>query len=219
MASLPPPVFCSPFGADYHTRCPIPGMPMGFVATFFIALGLSADAFAVSVSNGFSSRRPRIGEALRFGIAFGSFQALMPLIGWLAGSGMAGLFESTDHWVAFGLLAFIGGKMVFEGIWGETTNDEGKPVTFWVLLILSVATSIDALAVGISLSLLNARIFMPAMLIGVTTLCVSTAGFLLGKRLGSFFGRRVEIAGGIILVAIGAKILIDHLIRGVAGQV
>lgn len=188
---------------------------MGFASTFLIALGLSADAFAVAVSNGLSAQKTRFAEALRFGVAFGFFQALMPLIGWWTGSNLATVFAKADHWVAFALLAFIGGKMVYEGIWGEPSESGGKPVTSRLLLLLAVATSIDALAVGVSLSLIDVPIFQPALLIGTTTLVLSATGYMIGKRLGALLGRRVEVLGGVILIVIGAQILIDHLMEGV----
>jgi putative Mn2+ efflux pump MntP len=145
------------------------------------------------------------------GFSFGFFQAFMPVLGWLAGLAFMDLIASFDHWVAFGLLAFIGGKMIYEA---RNESDEEKDVklTVSVVLILSVATSIDALAVGLSFSLLQVSIIAPVIAIGVVAFLLSFAGFNFGSKLGKFFERKVQVIGGIVLIAIGIKILLEHLL-------
>ena len=143
--------------------------------------------------------------------SFGAFQALMPVLGWLAGLSFIELISGFDHWVAFGLLAFIGGKMIYSARANPKEEKEAK-LTVPVLLILSVATSIDALAVGLSFSLLRVSITTPIIAIGVVTFLLSFAGFNFGNKLGKFFERKVQVIGGIVLIAIGIKILLEHLL-------
>ncbi len=175
----------------------------------FIALGLAMDAFAVSVSNGLAAKHLRVLDALKFGIFFGFFQMMMPLLGYLAGCLFSDYIRALDHWVAFFLLGYIGIKMIVDA----KENDE--PVcntSLRMLLILSVATSIDALAAGITFAFMeNVSIFLAVSLIGGITFVLSTAGALLGKRIGGFLGNKAQIAGGILLIFMGAKILVEHL--------
>jgi len=184
---------------------------MDIFTILFIALGLSMDAFAVSVSSGFTIKRLHINNALRIAVFFGLFQAIMPVIGWSAGLTLKDFISSIDHWVAFGLLSIIGLKMILESREIDPDKKQTDPLNIYTLLILSVATSIDALAVGLSLSLLNISIITPSIIIGITTFILSFIGVFIGNRVGHFFEKKIEIAGGIILIAIGVKILIEHL--------
>jgi len=176
-----------------------------------IALGLSLDAFAVSVASGIVIRRERVRHAFKVALFFGGFQALMPTIGWLAGLGLRSFISGVDHWIAFGLLVFIGSKMIFESSRLEKDEEGGCPTETPVLFMLAVATSIDALAVGLSFSLLEVSIVRPVLVIGAVAFAVSFLGFLAGNRLGHFFERKIELLGGLILIGIGVKILIEHL--------
>ena len=184
---------------------------MTFGSIFLIAGALSMDALAVAIARGISVRRRRLRQALRVALFFGLFQALMPMIGWLAGRELQGFISGLDHWVAFGLLVFVGGKMIVESFRPKDMTGETGPEGLLTLLLLAAATSIDALAVGLSLSLLNAPIVGPALLIGLVTFSLSLAGGLIGSRAGHFCGNKVEALGGLILVGIGVKILIEHL--------
>jgi putative Mn2+ efflux pump MntP len=184
---------------------------MTHVTLLLIAFGLSMDAFAVSVSNGIAIQRRRANHALRIGLFFGSFQALMPLIGWAAGLNLRDLISGVDHWIAFGLLTFIGCKMIYESKKMNGRGKEAKPLNLPTLLMLSVATSIDALAVGISFALLNISIIAPILVIGAVTFVLSFFGVLTGSKIGHFFEKKIEILGGLILIGIGIKILIEHL--------
>jgi len=177
-----------------------------------IAVGLSMDAFAVSITSGIAMKRLHVGHALRIAFFFGAFQMLMPILGWLAGISLRDLIMTWDHWIAFILLAWIGGKMVYEATKGDSCERaSSEPLALQVLLVLSIATSIDALAVGLSLSFLDVSIAGPALVIGLITFVISFLGVVLGDRLGCLMGKRMEIAGGVILVGIGLKILVEHL--------
>lgn len=177
----------------------------------FIAFGLAMDAFAVSVTSGFTIKQLHVKHALRIAAFFGIFQAVMPLVGWLAGLGFRGLISGIDHWVAFGLLSFIGLKMIYESTKMGPDRRTTDPLNIFVLLLLSVATSMDALAVGLSLSLLKVSIISPAIIIGLITFGLSFLGVYVGDRFGHFFENKIEVAGGLILIAIGVKILVEHL--------
>lgn len=180
-----------------------------------IAVGLAMDAFAVSIVSGSAYRTMCMRCALRMAFSFGAFQAIMPLLGYLAGTTLIEYIEQFDHWVAFLLLVGIGGKMIYEAV--KTFNsdtaqtsakDPSCPVT---LVMLSVATSIDALAVGVTLSLITQHIFAAVILIGLITFALSYLGCEIGRRMGHFFEKKIEIVGGLILILIGTKILITHL--------
>ena len=177
----------------------------------FIAVGLAMDAFAVSVVTGSVYKDFKIRHALRMALFFGGFQAIMPVVGFLAGLGLVNYIAPYDHWVAFALLFFVGGKMIYESFQIDAVEKDRDPANLFVLLVLSFATSIDALAVGITLSLLKAPIALAVTIIGVVTFVLSYVGVALGKRFGHFFESKVEIIGGLILIAIGVKIVIDHL--------
>lgn len=177
----------------------------------FIAVGLSMDAFAVSVVAGSVYRELKVRHALRMALSFGGFQAVMPIIGFLAGLSLKDYISAYDHWIAFGLLAFVGGKMIYESLKIDAAEKNLDPSNLLVLLTLSIATSIDALAIGITLSMLTASIVRTAAIIGLVTFGLSYTGICIGKRFGHFFESRIEIIGGLILIAIGLKILIEHL--------
>ena len=185
---------------------------MGFLELFLIGVGLSADAFSVSVCKGLNMRKLNIGHAYIIALFFGGSQALMPLIGYLLGMGFSKYIESFDHWIAFVLLAFIGGKMVIEAIREKDEEEEKSDVLkIGELTLLAVATSIDALAVGITFAFLKADIFFSILIIGVTTFALSLGGVLLGHRFGAKYKNKAETAGGVILILIGLKILLEHL--------
>jgi putative Mn2+ efflux pump MntP len=175
-----------------------------------IAVALAMDAFAVALATGLTLD-PLTGRHLfRLGFHFGLFQALMPILGWLAGLTVQHLIADYDHWIAFALLAFVGGKMLWEAFHGDATPDNSDPTRGMSLVLLSVATSIDALAVGLSLAMLGVSIWAPALVIGLVAGVLTVVGMLLGRRVGSLWGQRVEIFGGAILCLIGIKILLEH---------
>lgn len=187
---------------------------MEIITVLFIAVALSMDAFAVSIASGLTVKHLKVRHALRIAVFFGSFQAIMPLIGWSAGFSLRDFISSVDHWVAFGLLSIIGLKMIFESFKMNSEEKSTDSLNIYTLLILSVATSIDALAVGLSLAFLNVSIVTPAIIIGIVTFMFSLAGFFIGGRFGHFFEKKIEVAGGLILIGIGVKILIQHLTGG-----
>ncbi|KPJ86344.1 MAG: hypothetical protein AMS17_12795 [Spirochaetes bacterium DG_61] len=178
-----------------------------------IALGLSLDAFAVSVANGILIHQLKFSHAFRISLFFGAFQAVMPLIGWAAGSYFSPYIMQFDHWIAFGLLAFIGGKMIVESRSLDRDCSGVDCSHFPTLLLLSVTTSIDALAVGLSFAILDVHILLPVAVIGIVTFVVCITGVYAGNRIGHLFENRFELAGGIILIGIGLKILIEHLVQ------
>ena len=182
---------------------------MGFIELLLIAVGLSMDAFAVSVCKGLSVKKVGVKHAALAGLYFGGFQFLMPVIGYLLGFRFESVIESIDHWVAFVLLAFIGGNMIKESFGkAEELNDDFGVKT---MLLMAIATSIDALAVGITFAFLEVQILPAAGLIGVTTFLLSFVGIYIGNAFGTRYKSRAELAGGIILVVIGVKILLEHL--------
>lgn len=193
-----------------------------------IAVGLSMDAFAVSVTSGMCVKDLRYRESLRAALFFGLFQFGMPIIGWALSLFFKSYIGGFDHWIAFILLAFIGGKMAYEALSELIKRKRGGTAAvcdldsmksggiknLGTLTLLALATSIDALAVGISLAVLGQNVFISAGVIGVVTFCLSVAGVALGRRLGSWLGEWAEILGGLILVGIGLKILLEHLLCG-----
>jgi putative Mn2+ efflux pump MntP len=185
---------------------------MDFATVLFIAVGLAMDAFAVSVARGLSAGRFKTGNALKMAVSFGSFQAFMPLLGWMGGLGLRNVISGVDHWVAFTLLGFIGCKMIYESVRLRVSEKEAKPLNVRVLLVLSVATSIDALAVGLSFAFLQTSITIPIIIIGTVTFILSFLGASFGSKLGRFFENKIEIAGGLILIGIGIKILVEHVV-------
>lgn len=187
---------------------------MSFLTILGISIGLSMDAFTVAISYGCSSNKIQIKHKLLISFSFGIFQALMPVLGWTAGKMFAGLISDYDHWIAFALLSYIGIKMIIDGLKNSYENScstNMHVMDLKKLLILSIATSIDALAVGISLSLLGYDIFFPTIIIGITTFIFSYTGITLGCTLQGLFGKKVEILGGFILIIIGLKIILEHI--------
>ena len=186
-----------------------------FIELFLLGIGLSMDAFAVSVCKGLGMRRLNKKQALIIGLYFGGFQALMPLIGWLLGSQFQKYITSIDHWIAFVLLGFIGGKMMIEAIreWNEeeTVDVMDAPLDHKNMLVLAVATSIDALAVGITFAFLDTPIIEAITIIGITTMVISIIGVVVGNFFGSRYKSKAEFIGGLILVLLGLKILLEHL--------
>lgn len=182
---------------------------MGFIELLLIAVGLSMDAFAVSVCKGLSVKKVGVKHAALAGLYFGGFQFLMPVIGYLLGFRFESVIKNIDHWVAFVLLAFIGGNMIKESFGkAEELNDDFGVKT---MLLMAIATSIDALAVGITFAFLEVQILPAAGLIGVTTFLLSFVGIYIGNAFGARYKSKAELAGGIILVLIGVKILLEHL--------
>lgn len=184
---------------------------MDLISMGFIGVGLAMDAFAVSITSGLTLKKLKVRHALRIGFLFGLFQSIMPLVGWLAGLTIKNFIEGIDHWVAFILLAGIGLKMIYESFQLEEENDL-DPTSLSILLIFSVATSIDALAVGISFSLIQVSILTPIIIIGIITFTMSFIGVYIGDKFGHLFENKIEILGGIILIIIGLKILLEHLL-------
>ena len=192
---------------------------MGFVETFLIGVGLSMDAFAVAVCKGLGMKKINWRHTFVIALFFGGFQAFMPLLGWALGTQFASFITPIDHWIAFGLLAFIGGKMLVDAFKGEDGCDgvcacgEGEPeLDIKELVMLAVATSIDALAVGITFAFLGVNIWLAVVVIGVTTFALSFVGVAIGNQFGSRFEKPATIAGGVVLIIIGLKILIEHLL-------
>ena len=175
-----------------------------------VALSMSADACAAAICRGVS-HRPSLPQAIRAGLVFGGVETLTPLLGWALGLAAAGFVAAVDHWIAFGLLGAVGGKMIFEAF-GERDSDEAAPGRrgLLTLVLTAVGTSIDAAAVGVTLALLDVNIVSVALAIGLATFTMATLGMLLGSRLGTRFGSWVEFAGGAALIAIGTGILLDH---------
>ncbi len=187
---------------------------MEIVTILFLGIGLAMDAFAVSVVTGSVYKELHIKHALRMALFFGGFQAMMPIIGSLAGLSLKAHIAVYDHWIAFGLLGVVGGKMILEAFEIKSAEKNLDPSNLLILLTLSVATSIDALAVGFTLSLLVRSLAFAVSAIGVITFGLSYAGVSVGKRFGHFFESKIEILGGLILIAIGIKILVTHLVTG-----
>jgi putative Mn2+ efflux pump MntP len=176
-----------------------------------IAISLAMDCFAVSIAGGAITNRPKLINALKVGLSFGIFQSMMPLIGWLVAYSFRNLIENIDHWIAFSLLAAIGIKMLYEAFKKKKEDDKTDITKLHTLLILSVATSIDALVIGIGLSFLGISIYLSILIIGLFAFFFSFTGYFIGHKIGKLIGNKVEILGGIILIGIGVKILIQHL--------
>jgi putative Mn2+ efflux pump MntP len=186
---------------------------MSPVTLLLLALGVSADAFAVALAKGLQSRGRRLRDALVLATAFGMAQAVMPLLGWLLGSTFADLIAPFDHWIVFGLLAVVGGRMIWEAVTGGDDADDQADRTLPIgsVLVLAVATSIDALAVGISLAFLDVSVWVAVLVIGVTTFLLSFAAVFLGARIGTRFQQPAEIVGGVVLIVLGAHTVAEHL--------
>ena len=183
-----------------------------FPSLLIIAISLSADCFAVALSSSISRKNITFLRFLRLALLFGFFQAMMTLLGWLAGRTVVDLISAYDHWVAFGLLLIIGTRMIWQSFRGGE-GAAGKNMSSWlVLIILSIATSIDALAVGLSFAFLEVNITVAVITIGITAFMITIIGSLVGKRVGALVGERAETIGGIILIIIGVRILLEHLL-------
>ena len=182
---------------------------MNYLVIFATAIGLAMDAFAVAIAAG-ASGKLRLADAFRIGGSFGFFQMIMPIAGWFLGKSLERFMAAYDHWVAFGLLVFIGLKMIHEFMTPDCERSP-DPMTRRRLLLLSVASSIDALAVGVSFAVLNYPILWPSVMIGIVTFLIAVSGVLIGRMCCCVWGKRAELAGGIILILIGLKILLDHL--------
>lgn len=188
---------------------------MGILELFLLGVSLSMDAFAVAVCHGLSMPRLNLRHGLVIALFFGGFQALMPFLGWLLGSQFVQYIESVDHWVAFGLLALIGGNMVREALSPEDEEESACPAADRLdlkrLFMMAVATSIDALAVGITFAFFSVPIGPAVSIIGVTTFCISLGGVVIGNFFGTRYKQRAELTGGIVLILLGTKILLEHL--------
>ncbi len=185
---------------------------MGLITIIVIAIGLAMDAFAVSIVSGSAYKKLEVKHAFRVALFFGAFQALMPLIGSLAGMSVREYIAGYDHWVAFGLLSAVGAKMIYESFKITPARENFNPSNIWVLLVLSVATSIDALAIGVTLSFLRVSIAMAVVIIGLVTFVLSYLGVFIGKKFGHFFENKIEAVGGLILIGLGVKIVFEHLL-------
>ena len=185
---------------------------MDTLTLLLIAVALAMDVFAMSLGIGAGRRANTPRAAVRLAFHFGLFQSLMTLLGWLAGSGLVRLIASVDHWIAFGLLAFVGGRMIREGLNTKAETYRSDPTRGATLVILSIAGSIDAAAVGLSLSLLQVNILLASIVIGLASFGFPLLGLLLGDRLGRIFGKRMEIVGGLVLLGIGLRVLLTHLL-------
>jgi putative Mn2+ efflux pump MntP len=185
---------------------------MDFFTIIVIAVGLAIDAFAVSIVSGSAYKQLHVKHVLRIALFFGGFQAVMPLIGFLAGLSVKQYIESCDHWIAFGLLSAVGGKMIYESFKIKSIDEKFDPSNIFVLLVLSVATSVDALAIGITLSFITNSVITAVIIIGLVTFALSYLGVCIGKKFGHFFENKIEAVGGLVLIALGIKILFEHLL-------
>lgn len=186
---------------------------LGFLSVLVIAIGLSADCFAVAFSGSISMQRVTPFQVTLTAFSFGLFQAMMLVLGWLVGRTVVDAIAGYDHWLAFALLAFIGGKMIWESFKTESSRPAGTDITKGVVLLtLSAATSIDALAVGLTLAFLEVNIALASTTIGSVAFVVTIIGFLAGRKAGRLMGKRAEAIGGLILVAIGLRILLAHIL-------
>ena len=183
---------------------------MDLITIILVAIGLSVDAFSVAIGIGAANTKRSWAPVMRLAAAFGLFQFAMPIAGWLAGQTVVDIVSDYDHWIAFALLAYVGGKMIWDGCKNESEEEKADSTRGLSLLLLSIATSIDALAVGFSFSILKVPILFPATIIGIVCFLITTVGMIFGKVLAKIFGKKVEIFGGIVLIGIGIKILIDH---------
>lgn len=189
--------------------------PVTFGAIFLLALGLAMDAGAVSAARGLATPKILTRHVVLIAVFFGGFQAFMPLLGWMVGSRVGPIVQAWDHWIAFVLLSAIGGKMLWE-VWGPQPEAAALPPVgdlfgLRVMLLLAVATSVDALAVGLTLPMLNAPLLLSLATIGITTALLSVASLFAGRRFGALLGKRLDVVGGLVLIGLGTKILVEHL--------
>lgn len=185
---------------------------MDIISIFLIGVGLAMDAFSVAVSDGIALKKPTFLQSVKISFFFGLFQFIMPCIGYLLGSAFASYIQTFDHWIAFILLLFVGGKMIFDSVHEENSEKSvSNPLSFSTLLISAIATSIDALAVGVTFATVSTPVIFASALIGIVTFAISLAGVFIGSCFGDLFGSKSETAGGIVLICIGVKILAEHL--------
>ena len=187
---------------------------MSLLTIILLAIALAMDAFAVSIASGIAIKDLRIKHSLIIASWFGIFQAVMPLLGWLSGVKLQRFIAEVDHWIVFGLLLFIGCKMIYEAFQIESVENRTDPMKIGVLFSLSIATSIDAFAAGVSFALLNIGVVVPVIIIGIITFIMSFIGVWIGDRGTHFFEKKMEVAAGVVLIAIGVKVLISHLVSG-----
>lgn len=185
---------------------------MDIFSIIMIGIGLAMDAFSVSITDGIILKKPKVVEAGKIALFFGAFQFIMPCIGYLLGSTFARYIEAFDHWIAFALLLFIGSKMIYEAINEKPEEDIKNPLSFTTLTVLAIATSIDALAVGVTFATINVPVIFASAVIGIVTFLISFAGVYIGSRCGNLFGSKSEIVGGMVLILIGFKILLQSLL-------
>ena len=185
---------------------------MGFIELLLLSIGLAMDAFAVSVCKGISMKKMNWKKACIIGLWFGGFQALMPTLGYFLGSAFENLVTNIDHWIAFILLGLIGGNMIKEAFCKDNEeNNDDDDISFKTMFVLAVATSIDALAIGITFAFFNVNILLAISMIGIITFIISIIGTKVGNKFGNKYEKKAELAGGIILILIGIKILLEHL--------
>jgi manganese efflux pump family protein len=183
---------------------------MSIVSNTIIAFSMSADAFAASIVKGVALQKPKLSHAMRIGLVFGGVETLTPIIGWMLGILASDIISSVDHWVAFTILSIIGGKMIHEGFHNEEAESK-ESHKLSILILTAIGTSIDSMAVGATLALLNANIWLMAAMIGTATFIMATIGIMTGHYIGTKAGKVAEILGGLCLIGIGTKILIEHL--------
>lgn len=184
---------------------------MSIISIILVAISLSMDAFTVSISNGIILKKVKLKDAFKIALYFGTFQFIMPIIGWVIGSMFSGYIESIDHWIAFILLTFIGINMMYESKNEQNDKQIKNPTNNKTILLMAIATSIDALAVGISFAMLDTYILFPSICIGIITFFISFIGVFIGRKVGELFKTNAEMLGGIILILIGLNILREHI--------
>lgn len=186
---------------------------MSFLSIIFIALAMSTDAFVAAIGKGACLDKPRLSEAFRTGLIFGAIETITPIIGWAIGNVAVKFVAQWDHWIAFSLLLALGLHMIYAGLQPAEAEPEKKPQrhSFWILALTAVATSIDALAVGVGLAFVDVNIMLAALAIGLATTLMVTIGVMLGRVIGTAMGQKAEILGGVVLILVGATILFDHI--------
>lgn len=184
---------------------------MDIISLLLIAIGLSVDSFAASITTGACTKKVKLSYALKVALFMALFQGIMPLGGWLIGNSFKDLIQEYDHWIAFILLIAIGSKMIYEGIAGNKNKPKFKHSENLKLVSIAFATSIDALIIGITFGLIDVNIWLAMIIIGLTTLIFSLTGVLIGKKIRKIFNKKIEIIGGLVLILLGTKILIEHL--------
>ncbi|MFA5375104.1 MAG: manganese efflux pump MntP family protein [Dehalococcoidia bacterium] len=184
---------------------------MSFISIFLIALALSMDAFSVAIALGAAGRGHASGAVVRLATAFGIFQFVMPILGWLLGKTVVSYISDYDHWIAFALLLIVGLRMIKEYFDKDEKERTKDPTKGWSLLLLSIATSIDALAVGVSFAFFDVNIYYASAVIGIVCFIITALGMIFGKALSRIFGKKAVLLGGIVLIAIGIKIVVEHM--------